>query len=81
MTVHTRNIHLIAIEMCKVRNNISPNFIREIFPTLDNAYNLRPLKDFMTARVNTVFSRDETLRNIGPKSGICFLWIQGWNIH
>ena len=32
-----------------VRNNISPNFIREIFPTLDSAYNLRQSKHFITA--------------------------------
>ena len=68
VTVHTRNIHLLAIEMYKVRNNISPNFIREIFPTLDSAaYNLRESKDFITSRVNSVFCGDETLRNIGPK--------------
>ena len=67
MTVHTRNIHLLAIEMYKVMNNISPNFIREIFPTLDSAYNLRQSKYFITAGVNTVFCRDETLRNIRPK--------------
>ena len=66
VTVHTRNIHL-SIEMYTVRNNISPNFIREIFPTLGSAYNLRQSKDFITVRVNTVFCGDETLRNIGPK--------------
>ena len=36
VSVHTLNIH------------ISPNFIKEIFPTLDSAYNLRQSKDFIT---------------------------------
>ena len=67
MTVHTRNIHLLAIEMYKVRNNISPNFIREISPTLESAYNLGESKDFITPRRNTVYCGEESLRNIGPK--------------
>ena len=67
VTVHTRNIHLLAIEMYKVRNNISPNFIREIFPTLECAYNLRESKDFIKPRRNTVYCGEESLRNIGPK--------------
>ena len=67
VTVHTRNIHLLAIEMYKVRNNISPNFIREIVPTSESAYNLRESKDFITPRRNTVYCGEESLRNIGPK--------------
>ena len=56
VTVHTRNIHLLAIEMYKVRrNNISPNFIREIFPTLESAYYPRESKDFITPKRNTVY--------------------------
>ena len=66
VTVHTRNIHL-AKEMYKVRNNISPNFISEIFPTLESAYNPRESKDFITPRRNTVYCGEESLRNIGPK--------------
>ena len=34
VTVHTCNIHLLAIEMYKVRNNISTNFLREILNTV-----------------------------------------------
>ena len=32
VTVHTRNIQLLAIEIYKVKHKILPNFIREIFP-------------------------------------------------
>ena len=67
VTVHTRNIHLLAIEMYKVKNNISPNFISEIFSKSDNSCNLRNSNDFITPRVNSVFRGDETIRNIGPK--------------
>ena len=67
MTVHTRNIHLLAIEMYKVKNNISPNFISEIFPNSDNSCNLRNSKDFNNTKESAVFWGNETIRNIGPK--------------
>ena len=36
VTVHTRNIQLLAVEMYKVKNNISPNYIIEGFPKSDS---------------------------------------------
>ena len=67
VTVHTKNIQQLAIEMYKVRNNISPNFICELFPKSDIAYNMRNTSDFKRPRVNTVFWGTETIRNIGPQ--------------
>ena len=67
MTVHTPSIQLLATEMYKVRNAISPSFICELFPQSDVTYNLRINSDFVIPRVNTVFWGTETLRVIGPK--------------
>ena len=67
VTVHTRNIQLLALEMYKVHNNISPNFICEIFHKSDVSYNMIKTSDFIRPRVNTVFYGTETIRNIGPK--------------
>ena len=66
VTIHTRNIQLLAIEMYKVKHNISPKFIIEIFPQSDKGYNLRNTSDFKRPAVNTVFWGSETLRYIGP---------------
>ena len=66
VTIHTRNIQLLAIEIYKVKHKISPNFIREIFPQSDSAYNLRNTSDFNRPKVNTVLWGSETLRYIGP---------------
>ena len=52
--------------MYKVKNNISPNYIIEIFPKSDSAYNLRNTNDVKRPMVNNVFRDTETLRNIGP---------------
>ena len=54
MTVHTRNIQILAIEIYKVKYKISPNFVRENFPQSDSAYNLRNTSDFKRTKVNTV---------------------------
>ena len=66
VTVHTRNIQLLAIEIYKVKQHISPNFISEIFPPTNIAYNLRNTGDFKRTKVNTVLWGSETIRYIGP---------------
>ena len=41
VTMHVRNIQLLAIEMYKVNNNLSPSFIVDIFPIKEASYNIR----------------------------------------
>ena len=53
--------------MYKVYNGISPDFICEIFPRSNPAYNLRNKNDFVVPTVNTVFWGSEILKNMGPK--------------
>ena len=67
VTVHTRNIHFLATEMYKVKNNRSPNFIRELLSKWESSYSLRHSNKFATPRVNSVFWGEETIRYIGPK--------------
>ena len=40
VTIHTRNLRILATEMFKVYRNISPPIFSEIFRQLDNNYNL-----------------------------------------
>ena len=56
----------LAIEIYKVKQQISPEFIGEIFPPTDIAYNLRNTIDFKRTKVNTVLWGSETIRYIGP---------------
>ena len=67
VTVHSRNIQLLATEMYKVYNGISPDFICQIFSKSNNKYNFRNSKDFVTPRVNTVFWGTESLSYLGPQ--------------
>ena len=40
-TIHERNLQKLAIEMYKVKNNLSPSFMKTIFPFSNNPYHLR----------------------------------------
>ena len=40
-SIHHRNLQKLAIEMYKIKNNISPLFMNNLFPTSNIRYNLR----------------------------------------
>ena len=68
VTIHYRNIQKLGIEIYKVKNNLSPLLMHEIFP--DRNYsgpNLRTQTDIELPHVNSVKNGRETLRFIGPK--------------
>ena len=67
VTIHHRNLQRLAIEMYKVNHEISPDFVREIFPRADISYNLRNTNYFKRSNVKSVFWGSETLRNLGPQ--------------
>ena len=48
-----------------VVNNISPQFVREIFEKSD-MFSSRLGSDFVRPKVNTVYKGDNSLRNFGP---------------
>ena len=50
-----------SIEMYKVYNKISPDFVCENFPQSKVTYGMRKRKDFLRPRVNTVLWVSETL--------------------
>ena len=56
-TIHNRNIQLLATELFKVKNGLSPPFMNEIF--VDNAqdhYDLRKKSEFKRNNVKTVYN-------------------------
>ena len=54
-TIHDRNLQKLAIEMYKVKHDLSPAFMHTIFPSLDNNYNLRYNRDFKTRHVHSIY--------------------------
>lgn len=69
-TIHQRNIQSLAIEMFKVKNNIGPELLNEVF--VKRVYNgpaLRSVSDFVKPRINSVHFGEDSLQNFG-----CNIW-------
>ena len=54
VTIHIRNIQLLAIEMYKLKNNWSLDIITCLFPRNEYSYNMRNCHDFMRPNPKTV---------------------------
>ena len=70
-SIHHRNLQRLATEMFKIKNNIAPTLMQELFPTNENKYNLRNERPWQTFNVRTVGFGTETLlfRGGGKKRG------------
>ena len=64
-TLHNRRLQDIAILMYKVKNDLVPSYISEIFTRKSTRYNLRN-SDFEIPRFNTIRYGRHTLRFQGP---------------
>ena len=67
-TIHERNVQHLATEMYKIKNNLAPTFMKELFPLSTNIYNLRNKPQFKTSNVHTVSHGTETISFRGPKT-------------
>ena len=66
LTFHHRNIHHVAIEMFKVKHNLSPPFMNEIFSHKVNEKGTRSGDTFERPNVDSVKKGDRSLRSFGP---------------
>ena len=67
VTIHTRNLKVLATEIFKVYNNLSPTIVAEIFRAHQNNYNLRHPSFFSVPYVKTVYHGSESLCNLTPR--------------
>ena len=61
---HHRNIHQVAIEMYKIKNDLSPTFMKDIFSEITRE--TRTGTSFLRPNVNSVKWGDRSLRHFGP---------------
>ena len=61
---HHRNIHQVAIEMYKVKHDLSPPFMKDIFSEVDRG--TRSGTSFCRPYVGSVKRGDRSLRSFGP---------------
>ena len=67
VSVHHRNLQVLATEVFKIRNNMTPEFLNEIFQERSVPYNLRGNNPFRCRRANSVYHGTESLAFLGPK--------------
>ena len=66
LTFHHRNIHQVAIEMFKVKHDLSPPFMKEMFTYVSNENGTRSGDTFARPNVDSVLKGDQSLRSFGP---------------
>ena len=67
VTIHHRNIQKLAIEMFKIKNDLSPMPMKDIFKNNVNTHDLRNNRCWEISKVRTVYYGTETIRFRGPK--------------
>ena len=66
VTIHERNIQILATEMFKAYNGISPRILKDVFPLKESSIYCSKFP-FKTRNVRTVAYGTETLGFLGPK--------------
>ena len=68
VSIHTRNLRFLAVEMFKVVKGLAPTIINDLFPLKEtNNYNLRRKLFFKIPRNETVRNGFESISYLGPK--------------
>ena len=70
MTVRHRNLHRLANEMYKIKDNLSPIPVQDIFKEHVNIHDLRNNRSWELPKVRTIHYGIETIRFRGPKTWV-----------
>ena len=66
-SIHNRNLQKLAVEMYKVKNDLSPTLLKEVFPIRNISYNLRNRNPFLSRNVRSVNNGTESISFRGPQ--------------
>ena len=68
VSVHERNVQILATEMYKMRKNFSLSHMNEIFEVRnEHPYNLKRNSQFFRPLIKSVYHGNESLSYLGPK--------------
>ena len=67
VSIHHRNLQVLATEMFKIHRDLSPEILRETFMPKASSYNLRRNDTFKKRKVHSVYHGTESLSFLGPK--------------
>ena len=67
VSVHYRNLQVLAIKMFKINRGLSPDILRKISVAKISSYNLHRNNTFDRCQVHSVYHGTESLSFLGPK--------------
>ena len=67
ISIHHRNLQVLATEMFKIHEGLSPEILKETFVSKTNWYNLRRNNTFEKRQVHCIYHGTESLSFLGPK--------------
>ena len=67
VSIHHRNIQILATEIYKFLHNLSPKITGEVFKLNDTGYNLRVNASFSSNNIRTVHYELQSIRYLAPK--------------
>ena len=68
VSIHQRNLQILAIKMFKVSNGLSPVLTNYVFKLRgEQTYNLRKFSQFYRPKVNSVYNGTKSVSFLGPK--------------
>ena len=67
VSIHQRNLQLLATEIFKVKNGVSTGLTEDIFHFVNKPYNLRNNRILFRKRNRTVFYGTESLSSLAPR--------------
>ena len=68
VSVHNRNLQILATEMYKIKNNLPPLIVTELFKQRNEQhYDLRKNSQFTLHPIRTVYHGSESISFLGPK--------------
>ena len=67
VTIHHRNLQVLATELYKVHNGLAPELMNNIFKKRNVTYYFRNISTFETRNIKPVYYGSETISFVGPK--------------
>ena len=69
VSINVRNTQILATEMYKLINNLSPRIMKRVFkPYSDSRYNLRQISQFFRSLIRSVCHGKVSISYLGPKT-------------
>ena len=76
VTIHQRNLQVLVTEIFKVKNNLSPEIMKQLFDFQEPYYNLRSeTSQFRRENIKATHYAIQSVKFLGPRYGACYLKI------